>query len=46
VEAQVHDAIRQTTGRWLIVAAGCTYPVTAPECNLIAARRAVDTITR
>ena len=46
VEAQVHDAIRQTTGRRLIVAAGCTYPITAPECNLIAVRRAVDTITK
>jgi len=45
VEAQVHDAIRQTGGRRLIVAAGCTYPVTVPECNLFAARRAVDTFT-
>ena len=42
VEAQVHDAIKQTEGRRIIAAAGCTYPVTVPECNLIAARRAVD----
>lgn len=44
VEAQVHDAIRQTRGRRLIVTAGCTYPVTVPECNLVAARRSVETI--
>jgi uroporphyrinogen decarboxylase len=46
VETQVHDAIEQTNGRRLIVAAGCTYPVTVPECNLIATRRAVDIIAR
>jgi uroporphyrinogen decarboxylase len=42
VEAQVKDAIAQTGGRRLIVAAGCTYPLTAPECNLVAARKAVE----
>ncbi len=42
VEAQVRDAIAQTGGRRLIVAAGCTYPLTAPDCNLVAARRAVE----
>ena len=42
VEAQVRDAIAQTGGRRLIVAAGCTYPLTVPEGNLLAARRAVD----
>ena len=43
VEAEVHDAIRRMKGRRLIVAAGCTYPVTVPECNLLAVRRAMDT---
>jgi uroporphyrinogen decarboxylase len=43
VEAQVHDAIAQTGGRRLIVAAGCTFPLTVPEGNLLAARRAVET---
>lgn len=43
VTAQVHDAIKQTGGRRLIVAAGCTFPVTVPEGNLIAARKAVET---
>jgi len=42
VEAQVHDAITQVGGRRLIVAAGCTYPLTVPEGNLRAARRTVD----
>jgi uroporphyrinogen decarboxylase len=43
VEAQIHDAIKQTNGRKLIVAAGCTFPVTVADGNLIAARHAVDT---
>ncbi|HEX2987637.1 MAG TPA: uroporphyrinogen decarboxylase family protein [Chloroflexota bacterium] len=42
VESQVHDAIAQMGGRRLIVAAGCTFPLTVPEGNLRAARRAVD----
>ncbi|MBI3977756.1 MAG: uroporphyrinogen decarboxylase [Chloroflexi bacterium] len=42
VEAQVRDAIEQTGGRRLIVAAGCTYPLTVPDGNLIAARQAVE----
>lgn len=44
VESQIHDAIRQMNGRRLIVSAGCTYPVTVPIGNLLAARRAVETI--
>jgi len=44
VEAEVHDAVRQTNRYRLIVAAGCTYPVTVPECNLITTRRAIETI--
>jgi uroporphyrinogen decarboxylase len=43
VQAQVHDAITQMGGRRLIVAAGCTYQLTVPEGNLIAARQAVGT---
>ncbi len=42
VEAQVQDAIAQMGGRRLIVAAGCTYPVTVPDGNLLAARHAVE----
>jgi len=42
VEAQVHDAIAQMEERRLIVAAGCTYPLTVPDGNLLAARRAVE----
>jgi len=43
VAAQAADAVAQMGGRRLILAAGCTYPLTAPECNLVAARRAVET---
>ena len=43
VEAQVRDAIAQMGGRRLIVGAGCTYQLTVPEGNLMAARRAVET---
>jgi hypothetical protein len=43
VQAQIHDAIRQVSGRRLIVAAGCTFPITVPEGNLFAARQAVET---
>ena len=45
VQAQVHDAIAQMKGRRLIVAAGCTFQLTVPEGNLMAARRAVETAT-
>ncbi len=45
VDAQVHDAVRQMQGRRIMVAAGCTYPLTVPECNLVAARRAVETMS-
>jgi len=42
VAAQVEEAIVQTGGRRLILAAGCTYPLTAPECNLVAVRLAAE----
>ncbi len=44
VETQVQDAVKQTNGRRLIVAAGCTYPITVPECNIFAVRRAINTL--
>lgn len=43
VVAQVHDAVKQTQGRRLIVSTGCTYPLTVPHANLMAMRRAVET---
>ncbi len=42
VAAQVHDAIAQTGGRGLIIAAGCVTFVDSPEANLRAARAAVS----
>jgi len=45
VEAQVHDAATQTNGRRLIVAAGCTYPITVPEGNLFTVRRVIDKLS-
>ncbi len=42
MRAQVKDALRQTRGLRHIVAAGCTYPVTVPEGNLLAVREAVE----
>ena len=42
VELQVHNAIDLTKGRRLIIAPGCTYPLSVPYSNLIAMRKAVD----
>ena len=42
VRAQVEDAIRQTQGLGLIVAAGCVTLTGTPEANLRAVRDAVD----
>jgi uroporphyrinogen decarboxylase len=42
VELQVHSAIDLTKGRRLIIAPGCTYPLSVPHSNLIAMRKAVD----
>lgn len=44
VRAQVQDAIRQTDGVGLIVAAGCVIPTDTPEENIRAACDAVKTI--
>jgi uroporphyrinogen decarboxylase len=43
VASQVHDAIRVTKGRRLIISPGCTYPLSVPHANLMAMRKAVDT---
>lgn len=42
VQSQVRDAIEQTGGAGLIVAAGCVIPIDTPEENIRAARAAVD----
>jgi uroporphyrinogen decarboxylase len=42
VISQVHSAIKQMSGRRLIVAPGCTYPLDVPQANLLAMRRAVE----
>ena len=44
VESQVHNAISLTKALRLIVTPGCTYPMSVPHSNLIAMRRAVDTL--
>lgn len=44
VQAQVQDAIRQTDGIGLIVAAGCVISTDTPDVNIRAARRAVEAI--
>jgi len=41
VEQQVHNAVRQTGGRRVIVTPGCTYSLGVPHSNLLAIRRAV-----
>jgi uroporphyrinogen decarboxylase len=46
VESQVHDAIKLTNGRRLIITAGCTYPLSVPHSNLIAMRKAMDNQSR
>lgn len=42
VTAQVRDAIAQTEGTGLIVAAGCVIPIDTPAENIRAARQAVE----
>lgn len=42
VTAQVQDAIQQTDGVGLIVAAGCVIPIDTPVANIQAARAAVE----
>lgn len=42
IRAQVQDAVQQTDGIGLIVAAGCVIPTDTPPANIRAARQAVE----
>lgn len=42
ITAQIHEAIQQTGGTGLIVAAGCVIPMDTPPMNIQAARDAVE----
>ncbi len=46
IASEIHNAIAQTGGRRLIVAAGCTIPVDVANPRLQAARQAVDDLPR
>jgi uroporphyrinogen decarboxylase len=45
VQAEARDAISACGGRGMLLAGGCTYPLTVPEGNLLAARRAVEEVS-
>lgn len=42
VAAEARAAIQATGGRRLILGTGCVTPITAPTCNILAARKAVE----
>lgn len=42
IRAQIREAIQQTEGTGLIIAAGCVIPIDTPEENIRAAREAVE----
>ncbi|RMF02047.1 MAG: hypothetical protein D6768_09200 [Chloroflexi bacterium] len=42
VAAEAQAAIQATGGRRLILGTGCVTPITAPTCNILAARKAVE----
>ena len=42
VRAEAREAIAACDGRGMLLAGGCTYPLTVPEGNLLAARRIVE----
>ncbi len=42
IRAQIQDAIQQTDGTGLVVAAGCVIPIDTPVENIRAARKAVE----
>lgn len=42
VRAEARDAIQQAGGRGMLLSAGCTFPLTVPEGNLLAARHVVE----
>ena len=43
VAGQAKNAIEVQSGRRLILSTGCTYPISVPEANLAALRKAVET---
>ncbi|MCC6174157.1 MAG: uroporphyrinogen decarboxylase [Chloroflexi bacterium] len=43
VQEEAREAIAACDGRGMILGGGCTYPLTVPQGNLLAARRAVET---
>jgi uroporphyrinogen decarboxylase len=45
IVAEMRDALRQTQGRRLILAPGCSVPDDCPDAWLRAARKAVDALT-
>jgi uroporphyrinogen decarboxylase len=42
VEAEAKAALQATGGRRFILGTGCVTPITAPTCNILAVRRAVE----
>lgn len=46
VKKQAHEAMQEMKGGKLIVAPGCTYPITVPQANLEALREAVECFPR
>ncbi len=42
IEAEMQDAIRQVSGRGLMLAPGCVVPIHVPEENLMVVRQAVE----
>lgn len=44
VEAEARKAIQATRARRFILGTGCVVPITAPRANLLAARKAVETL--
>lgn len=42
VRAEAREAIAACDGRGMLLAGGCTYPLTVPEGNLLAARQVVE----
>jgi uroporphyrinogen decarboxylase len=44
VQAEAKAAFEATGGRRFILGTGCVTPITAPTCNILAARQVVDTL--
>jgi len=45
VEAEAKAAIKATGGRRFMLGTGCVTPITAPTCNILAVRKAVETVS-